>query len=155
MTLTVLMEGAGDFSRTFVFDSEAAALKFVEEVRLLDLMDEYFIHDPCAQTILTDGLQAASNLADELELEPLTDPIVQVTYDPTKIHPDLHDLVDGLIGRALSTQEQTDGGAEGCSDSRTIYAHYATTDEADSASDAVEALNLDGVEVEIYVQGGY
>jgi len=152
---SVLMEGSGDFSRTFVFDTDEAARQFVQEVRSLNLMDEYFIHEPCVQTILTDANQAASNLADELELEPLADPLVQVTYDPTQLHPELHDFVDGLIMAALSTQEQTDGGAEGCSDSRTIYAHYATTDEADSASDAVEALGLDGVAVEIYVQGGY
>ena len=83
-----------------------------------------------------------------------SDPIVQVTYDPTKTD-DGGDAYDTLILDALSTQEQTDGGAEGCSTSRTIYAHYATTDEADSASDAVEALGLDGVACEVFAEGGY
>ena len=87
-------------------------------------------------------------------LPPTEDPILQVTYDPTQ-HRDGGHSFDTLILEALSTQEQTDGGAEGCSTSRTIYAHYSTTDEADMAADAVEALGLSGVACEVFVEGGY
>jgi hypothetical protein len=90
----------------------------------------------------------------EQTCEALVDPILQVTYDPTKTD-DGGDAFDLLILDALSTQEQTDGGAEGCSTSRTIYAHYATTDEADEAAEAVEALGLSGVVCEVFVAGGY
>lgn len=81
-----------------------------------------------------------------------SDPMVQVEYSTGHTEEDILNF-DLQINHVLDTVAQpTDGGTEGV---HGFYAMYATTAEADDVAHALEELGIPGLEIVVYVEGGY